>query len=53
MHSLPNLIVSDNGPCFTGLKFAEFTSKNGIKHKLVDPYHQTSNDQAQSEVKIV
>ena len=35
MHCLPNLFVSDNGPCFTNLEFAEFTRKNDIKHKLV------------------
>ena len=52
-HGLPNLLVSDNGPCFTSLEFAEFTRKNGIKHKLVSPYHQASNGQAESLVKIV
>ena len=48
-----NLLVSDNGPCFTSLKFAEFTRENVIKYKLVSTYHQASNDQAKSVVKIV
>ena len=52
-HSLPNLLVSENGLCFTSLEFAEFTRKNGIKHKLVSPYHQVSNGQAESLMKIV
>ena len=37
MHSLLNLFVSDNGPCFTSLEFAEFTRKNGIKYELLSP----------------
>ena len=53
LHGLPNLFVSDNGPYFTSLEFAEFTRKNGIKHKLVSPYHQALNGQAESSAKIV
>ena len=52
-HGLPNLLVSDNGPCFTSFKLTEFTKKKGIKLKLVSPYHQTSNGQAESALKIV
>ena len=47
------MLVSDNGPCFTNLKFAEFTRENSIKHQLVRPYHQATNGQAESSVKIV
>ena len=53
MRRLLNLLVRHNGPCFTSLEFAEFTRKNGIKHKLVCPYHQASNSLAESLVKIV
>lgn len=53
MHGLPNLLVSNNGPCITSLQFAEFCRKNGIKHKLVSLYHQASNGQAESSVKLV
>ena len=53
MHSLPNLLVCDNDPCLTSLEFAEFTRKNGIKNKLVSLYHQISNGQTESSVKIV
>ena len=52
-HGLPNLFVSDTGSCFTSLEFAEFTRKNGIKHKLVCSYHQASNGEDESSVKIV
>ena len=51
-HGIPNLLVRDIGPCFANLGFVEFTRKNDIKHKLVSPYHQTSNGHAESAVKI-
>jgi len=41
-HSLPEEVVSDNGPQFPSNEFAKFTSKNGIKHTLVPPYHPQS-----------
>ena len=46
-HSLPEEVVSDNGPQFPSNKFAEFTSKNRIKHTLVPPYHPQSNGAAE------
>ena len=46
-HSLPEEVVSDNRPQFPSNKFAEFTSKNGIKHTLVPPYHPQSNEAAE------
>ena len=36
-HGLPEEVLSDNGPQFTANEFAEFMSKNGIKHTLVPP----------------
>ena len=38
-HGLPEEVVSDNGPQLASNEFAEFMSKNGIKHALVTPYH--------------
>ena len=45
--SLPEEVVSDNGPQFPSNKFAEFTSKTRIKHTLVPPYHPQSNEAAE------
>ena len=36
-HDLSSVLVSYNGQYFTGLECAEFTRKNCIKHKLVNP----------------
>ena len=40
---LPKVLVSDNGTCFTSSDFSEFTSKNGIKHLHITPYHPSPN----------
>ncbi len=52
-HGLPHVLVSDNGPCFASSEFAEFAQRNGIRHKLVSPYHQASNGLAECSVGLV
>lgn len=42
-HGLPEMLVSDNATFFTSAEFADFMSKNGIKHVTSAPFHPLSN----------
>ena len=42
-YSLPEQIVSDNGPQFALEEFANFAKANGIKHIKSAPYHPSTN----------
>ncbi len=44
---LPVEIVLDNGPQFASEEFREFTSRNGILHRMGAPYHPQSNGLAE------
>jgi len=48
---LPEVLISDNGPCFTSSDFQEFMHKNDICHIKVPPYHPSSNGMAERAVK--
>ena len=38
-YGLPEQLVSDNGPQFSSTEFAQFLTKNGVKHIKSAPYH--------------
>ena len=42
-YGLPEQLVSDNGLQFSSTEFAEFLTKNGVKHMKSAPYHPSSN----------
>jgi len=49
-HGIPATLVSHNGSSFTSSEFQEFTTRNGIKHIKVAPYHPASNELAERAV---
>ena len=50
---LPEVLVTDNGPCFVGEDFEIFLAKNGIKHITSAPYHPATNGLAERAVQTV
>ena len=50
-HGLPKVMVTDNGPAFTGESFEKFSLRNGIRHVPTAPYHPASNGQAERVVR--
>ena len=42
-HSIPELIVQDQGRHFTSNTFKDELSKRGIKHSMTSPYHPQTN----------
>ena len=51
--NLPEIIVSDNGTCFSSQEFQTFVKQNGIQHVRTAAYHPSSNGLAEHYVQIV
>ena len=43
VQGLPDIVVSDNGSCFTSGQFKSFLEVNRIRHITSAPYHPSSN----------
>ncbi|KAL7863395.1 hypothetical protein SRHO_G00123790 [Serrasalmus rhombeus] len=49
-HGIPEMLVTDNGTCFTSSDFAEFMTRNGVHHVTTALYHTSSNGLAERAV---
>ena len=50
---IPEMIVSDNGPCFVSEEFESFLQANAVKHVTSAPYHPSTNGLAEWAVQIL
>ena len=52
-HGIPEEVISDNGPQYSGTLFSEFASKYSFKHTASSPKFPQSNGEAERPVKTV
>ena len=50
---VPDVLISDNGPCYTGEQFKVAMRKLNITHVTISPHHHQSNGLAEVYVRIV
>ena len=52
-HGIPDIVHSDNGPCYSSQEFADFKNKWGFKHITSNPHFPFSNGLVEKAVQTV
>lgn len=52
-HSIPNTVVSDNGPCFSSREWQELAAQYDFKHVTSSPMYTQSNRKAEKGLHIL
>lgn len=52
-HGIPQVVCSDNGPCYSGKDFQKFAEEYGFRHVTSSPLYPQSNGKAEKGVHIV
>ena len=52
-HGIPEIVMSDNGTCFSSREFADFASNYDFSHITSSPNHSQSNGLAERSVQTV
>ena len=52
-HGIPDIVISDNGPCFSTVSFQEFAAKYGFLHTTSSPRYPLANGEVERAVRTV
>ena len=52
-HGIPDIVISDNGPCFSTVPFQEFAAKYGFLHTTSSPRYPRANGEVERAVRTV
>uniref|UniRef100_A0A672FWU0 Integrase catalytic domain-containing protein n=1 Tax=Salarias fasciatus TaxID=181472 RepID=A0A672FWU0_SALFA len=52
-HGIPKTVVSDNGPCYNGKEWQQFSMQYGFHHVTSSPQHAQANGKAEKGVHII
>ena len=52
-YGIPEILISDNGPCYASAEFKAFTGRLDIEHRTSSPGYPQSNGKAENAVRTV
>jgi len=52
-HGIPDIVISENGPCFSAVPFQEFAAKYGFVHTNSSPRYPRANGEVERAARTV